>query len=260
MIDVTTKTLITKKTGEQLQNILARLHLRKLRHLYTSAEPTYEFLFLGSDIEEDFRYGDPSQCIGVVHLKDPVLIDLTREFFTSYNLNPFLDSPAYHIEVTDMLSVLNKNKWDPTTVSTEINASHQYIANDKLIAFPVASEFVRMKLLASYLKLKYAVLGMSPHHDVKIDVPDVKMAPQHIKLKKEEFKDTALEEFVENDLKYVITPGVEYLQPRQIIQNLTQYNYGIRVWSDDDKSLRVGGYFDCDAFTFLNARLYAYIA
>lgn len=267
--------LFNKKNAMYLQNVLMRLHLRKHRFLYTGLLERDDVLVMGNYREDKFSFGDPEQTVGVLHLKDDSLKESVHLLLSKFGFK-LTQQPMQIIHLTTLLSALEGVKWDadmlPATVHKDGSTTVFYRDQDVLVAEPVEEFYTYATLVSRVSSFLVTVpndtAGSLVIPFTKDDEPDESV--RTITILHEQVKGTPLEKRIPTTAKFIITKGIEWLSVKAFLKEKESekdrkepfdYTYGLRLWAPEDtgREFRLGGYFTCDEFTLLSARMNVFV-
>lgn len=262
---------ITKVDGEFIKNSLTRLNANRLRFIYVGCTNDPTKLIMGTHLEEDFKFGDPSQVVGIIRLNSEYAINVITTLLNTFGIS-VVSSIPYIVDLGKIMSMCNKVKWDLTRIAT-LSASDgsvvAYISDmhddeHQLISLPFSTYFAFSKVLSVVEDLDPAISNTLPNIiDIKMDLGSGNLSPTRFCLKKKYFENTDISKIINRDTNIYITPGAEYLKyPKALLEklDLNHYTYTLRIWTQDNKSIHVGGYYSDENFTLLTRRAFLFLA
>lgn len=137
-----------KLLAERVKRVFYTPFSRMMRFLYTGMSSRPDVLMVGTNQERNFRYGDPDQGLGFVHLKPGDLRDALTEWFAQLGIN------STRCEVVNLLqigAVLNRCKWEMSKLTMSRDAQDCLILTEEdgvstSVSEPIDSYFMFEKI------------------------------------------------------------------------------------------------------------------
>lgn len=223
-----------RKLSELVKLIFFTPFSRKLRYLYTGLSTRSDVFILGNHKEEKFRYGDPEQSLGFVHLKPGSIHNTICNWFNTLDVN------TQRYEVIDLIatgSFLNKCKWDMSKISTTRNLQNQLVlgldtGETEIVSDVIETYFMFEKirnLTNTYIEAlldkttpvyTYPFRGDDTARVYKLLIPfEIKNNPT-----------------IKKHFRVIITRGVDWLTVKDLPPTTEPNSVALRFWSPTDTS------------------------